>query len=139
MASCADSVPVALLADDSSQRSRRVVLLVSLGLEAFMFLTTFVVLVCVRQLYSQETGYNPYDWTDRYSIRPEYFDPPLPAPSQNTTSSILPMDDVLRYYHSPLHYNPLNCTSSLRVNGPCAASACVLLVIHPQLSITTDH
>lgn len=50
-----------------------------------MTLTTLVLLICVRELYTSERGYDPYSLTEQYSIKPEYIDPPLPSPTFNGT------------------------------------------------------
>lgn len=100
-------------ADGNSQLSRRWVLLVCLVLDTLMSLTTLIVLICVRELYSSDTGYNRYDWpgqNEDYTIQPRYFDPPLPGLNANSTyNGWEPNDNEFRVYRSPLHYNPLNC------------------------------
>ena len=76
-----------------------------------MFLTTVIVLIYVRSLYVQNTGYNPYDQGANY-IQAKYFDPPLPANRSHEAPAPyewVPVDDEIRYYDSPVHYNPMNC------------------------------
>lgn len=103
----------ALVSDNFLQWPQHWTLLICLIFESIQFLTTLVVLIYVRELYSQETGYNPYDIGDAYRIAPQYFDPALPPPPPpNATYSRQPMDDVYRYYASPMQYNPLNCEST---------------------------
>ena len=48
-------------------------------------------------------GYND----DPYRIQPKYFDPALPS-----NSSV--RDDIIRYYESPKHYNPMNWNCRLQ-------------------------
>ena len=71
-----------------------------------MFLTTLVVIISVRTLYSSES-YNLYDDDDSiFNIRPESFQPPLPAP-QRPTNGTYPqyprnlVDDITRTYLAP--------------------------------------
>lgn len=99
--------PVSLLTmhlvSKSGQTSQLKVLLACVILDIFMFLVAVIVIIFTRELF---TTYNRYDRWDRYTIQAKYFDPPLPPSSLNTPHQ--PIDDVIRYYWSPLHYNPLN-------------------------------
>ncbi|KAK4901648.1 hypothetical protein LTR27_001420 [Elasticomyces elasticus] len=84
----------------------RTILLSCLALEALSFLASIIALIYARELYSTDPvydgdSYNNGDSSDLYRIVPKYFEPALPS-----NSSI--RDDIIRYYRSPMHYNPMN-------------------------------
>ncbi|KAK5701792.1 hypothetical protein LTR97_004610 [Elasticomyces elasticus] len=81
----------------------RTILLSCLALEALSFLASVIALIYARELYSTDPVYDgdSYNNDDPYRILPKYFEPALPS-----NSSI--RDDVIRYYRSPMHYNPMN-------------------------------
>ncbi|KAK3648429.1 hypothetical protein LTR56_007546 [Elasticomyces elasticus] len=82
----------------------RTILLSCLALEALSFLASVIVLIYARELYSTDPVYDGDSYNngdDAYRIIPKYFEPALPS-----NSSI--RDDIIRYYRSPMHYNPMN-------------------------------
>ena len=87
-----------------NQTSQFMLLFACVILDLFMFIVAVVVIIYARELF---TTYNYYDsgW-DHYRLQAKYFYPPLPSPQPDDVFSLV--DDVIRYYWSPLHYNPLN-------------------------------
>ncbi|KAK3703392.1 hypothetical protein LTR37_014498 [Vermiconidia calcicola] len=87
----------------------RTILLSCIALEALAFLTTIIALICARELYATDpvSDGDDYNYGDPYRILPKYFDPALPS-----NSSI--RDDIIRYYRSPKHYNPMNWNCRLQ-------------------------
>lgn len=88
------------------QPTRRTLGLARLAVEVFMFLTSLVILICVRSLYYRDS-YDPYDqmtWSP-YHISPKNVYPPLPPPSNDTYTREL-VDDIPRTYISRVDYNP---------------------------------
>ncbi|KAK3703684.1 hypothetical protein LTR37_014262 [Vermiconidia calcicola] len=77
--------------------SQSKILLACVVLDIFMFAVALIVIIYARELF--RTLGNEYD----HEIQLKWFDPPLLMAGQS--------DDVIRYYHSPAHYNPIswNC------------------------------
>ena len=78
-----------------------------------MFVVAVVIIIYDRELF---TTYQRYDLgiaSDPYSIQARYLRPPLPPIKTPTIDNSIdiphtPIDDEIRYYESPAHYNPMN-------------------------------